>query len=83
MLAEPVSHGRLDEIVADERALGHHPAHLGTELRMVLYVPAEDVADVDVLKVEVCGEQGRLGTLAAALYSHDHILAHASPPEVA
>src|SRR2546423_15053826 len=54
----------------------HDPADLGAQLGVPLHVPAEDVDDADVHQVQVLGEEGGLGTLAAALDSHDHVLSH-------
>ena len=50
---------------------------VGSELRVALYVPAEDVADADVDEVESVTQALRLRPLAAALRTHDHELAHA------
>ena len=46
---------------------------------MGLDVPPEDVADADVDQVVTLAQQLRLGALAAALHSHDHVLAHEPP----
>src|SRR5205814_4565590 len=73
---QPVADGRLDEVVADQLAGRHDPADLGTQLGVPLHVPAEDVTDADVHQVQVLGEEGGLGTLAAALDPHDHVLTH-------
>src|SRR5256714_12926951 len=54
----------------------HDPADLGAQLGVPLHVPAEDVDDADVHQVKVLGREGGLGTLAAALDSHDHVLSH-------
>ena len=77
---QAVAHHRLDQVVADQVAAGHDALDLGAELRVVLDVPAEDVADADVLEVEVLGQQLGLGALAAALDAHDDELAHGRLP---
>jgi len=43
---------------------------------VVLDVPAEDVADADVLELQAFGQQLGLGALPAALDAHDDVLAH-------
>jgi hypothetical protein len=73
----PVHHGR-DQVVRHQLARGHAAPDLRAELGVVLDVPAEDVADADVLEIQGVGEQLGLGALPAALDAHDDVLAH--PP---
>jgi hypothetical protein len=73
---QPLPDHRLDQVVADQLARGHGPPHLGGQLGVGLHVPPEDVADADVDQVVVPAQQLRLGALAAALHTHDHVLAH-------
>jgi hypothetical protein len=80
VLLQPVAHHGLDRVVADELAGVHHAADLRAELRVVLNVPAEQVADADVHHVQLGAEQLALGALAAALHAHDHVLAHYAAP---
>ena len=76
VLQAPPDH-LLDQVVADQLPGGDDPPDLGAQLGVVLDVPAEDVADVDVLQVEGVGQQLGLGAFAAALRPHDDVLAHA------
>src|SRR5262249_27747148 len=76
VLAEPLGGHRLGHVVADQFPGRHDAPHLGAELGVLLHVPAEDVTDADVHQVQVHGEQGRLGALAAALNAHDDVFAH-------
>jgi hypothetical protein len=76
VLIEPLADHRLDEVVADQLAGVHGAAHLGAHFGVVLHMPAEDVADTDVHHVEVAAEHRALGSLAAALDAHNHVLVH-------
>jgi hypothetical protein len=71
----PVDHGR-DQVVGDQFAGGHAAPDLGAQLGVVLDVPAEDVADTDVLQIEASGQELGLGAFPAALDAHDDVLAH-------
>ena len=62
VLQAPPDH-LLDQVVADQLPGGDDPPDLGAQLGVVLDVPAEDVADVDVLQVEGVGQQLGLGAL--------------------
>src|SRR4029453_12799025 len=73
----PVDHG-LDQVVGDQLTGGHAASDLGAELGVVLDVPAEDVADADVLQIEAFGQELGLGAFPAALDAHDDVLAHPS-----
>jgi hypothetical protein len=80
MLAQaPVDH-RGDQLVGDQLAGGHAAPDLGAQFGVVLDVPAEDVADADVLEIEAFGQQLGLGALAAALDAHDDVLVHPHLP---
>src|SRR6266704_852786 len=76
MVVQSLPDDCLDHVVADQPPAGNGAAHLRAELRVMLHVPPEDVADADVLEVEVVGEKLGLCALAAALDAHDHELAH-------
>ena len=76
VLVEALVHDLLHQVVANKLARRHDPTNLGTELGVVLDVPAKDVADADLGHVEITGEYGRLGALAASLGSHQHVLPH-------
>src|SRR5215831_11748180 len=76
VLAEPLGGYRLRHVVADQFPRRHDPPDLSAELGVLLHVPAEDVADADVDQVQVHREYARLGTLAAALDTHDDVFAH-------
>src|SRR6266568_9511995 len=76
MVVQSLPDDCLDDVVADQPPSGNGAAYLGAELGVMLHVPPEDVADADVLEVEVVGEQLGLRSLAAALDAHDHELAH-------
>ena len=78
MLAEPLLHHALDEVVADQQSRRHRAPDLRAELGMVLDVPPEDIPDSDVLEVEVPGEHFRVSSLAAALDAHDDVFPHVS-----
>ena len=77
MGGEAVPHDGLDELVVDELSDRHRAADLGADLRVMGHVPPEDVTHADVDELELGGEQLRLRALAAALYAHDDVLAHA------
>ena len=79
LLAEAPVHDRSDQLVGHQLPRGHHTPDLRAELGVVLDVPAEDVADADVLQVERLGQQLGLRPLSAALCAHDDELAHTSP----
>src|SRR5215207_2456048 len=79
VLSQPLADDVLDEVVADQLPGRHRPADLGPELRVVLDVPAEDVAHTEVDEIKVPGQQPALGALPAALRTHDHVLAHRTP----
>ena len=53
MLGEPPPNYRLRHLVAHQPPTGHNPPHLRTQLGVVLHIPAQDVADADVLQLEV------------------------------
>src|SRR5271166_628848 len=78
MLAEPLLHHGVDEVVADQQPRRHRAPDLRAELGVMLDVPPEDVPDRDVLQVEVPGEHLRVSSLAAALDAHDDVLPHAA-----
>src|SRR5580704_16485499 len=78
VLAEPLFHHVLDEVVADQQPRRHRAPDLRAELRMVLHVPPEDIPDSDVLQVEAPGEHFRVSPLAAALDAHDDVFPHAA-----
>ena len=44
VLLDPCLHDRLDQVVPDQLTCGHHATDLRAELRVVLDVPAEDLA---------------------------------------
>jgi len=69
-------HDRLDQVVPDQLTCGHHATDLRAELRVVLDVPAEDLAHADLRDVQTVGEQGCLGALATALHAHENVLPH-------
>jgi hypothetical protein len=77
VLLQPLVHHLRDQVVTDQLAVRDDAAHLGTELRVVLHLPAEDVTDADLRQLEILGEHRGLGPLAAALDAHHHVLAHA------
>src|SRR6266498_1476919 len=76
VLGELGLHDPFHQVVADQLAGRHDPPDLRAELGVMLHVPAEDVADTDVLQVEILAEHRGLGTLAAALHPHDDVFAH-------
>ena len=78
VLAQPLLHHALDEVVADQQSRRHRALHLGAEFRVVLHVPPEDVPDRDVLEVEIPGEHLCVSPLAAALDAHDDVFPHAA-----
>jgi hypothetical protein len=78
VLVQPPPDHLLDQVVTHQLPAGHAPPYLSAKFGVVLDVPAEDVADADVLQVEGVGQQFGLGTLAAALHAHDDVLTHGS-----
>jgi hypothetical protein len=76
VLAEPLFHDAVDEVVADQQSRRHRAPDLRAELGMVLHVPTEDIPDSDVLEVEALGEHFRVSSLAAALDAHDDVFPH-------
>src|SRR5207302_7153850 len=77
VLVKAAPHHGFNEVVANEVAGRHDALHLGTKLGAMLHVPPEDIADADVLEIQILCEQFRLGSLATALDPHDHVLTHA------
>jgi hypothetical protein len=57
VVVQPPPDHLLDQVVRDQLTGGDDPSDLGAELGMVLDVPAEDVADADVLEVERPGQE--------------------------
>ena len=78
MLAEPLFHHALDQVVTDQQPRRHRAPDLRAELGVVLDVPPEDIPDSDMLEVEVPGEHFRVSSLAAALDAHDDVFPHVS-----
>jgi hypothetical protein len=78
VLAEPLFHDAVDEVVADQQSRRHRAPDLRAELSVVLHVPPEDISDSDVLEVEGLGEHFRVSPLAAALDAHDDVFPHAA-----
>jgi hypothetical protein len=76
VLAEPLFHDAVDEVVADQQSRRHRAPDLRAELGVVLHVPPEDIPDSDVLEVEALGEHFRVSPLAAALDAHDDVFPH-------
>src|SRR5581483_5881134 len=77
VLGEPFGGHRLGKLVAHQFPGRHDPPDLGAHLGVVLYLPAEDVADADVDEVEARREQPGLRALPAAGDTHDHVFPHA------
>src|SRR5690606_32948414 len=73
---QPVPDHRLHQVVIDQLTGVHDPPDLGAELGVVLDMPAQDVTDADLHQVQVAGEHGALGALAAPLDPHDDVLPH-------
>ena len=72
-------HHGFNKVVVNEVAGRHDALHLSAKLGVMLNVPPEDIADADVLEIQIGREQFRLGSLAAALDPHDHVLPRALP----
>ena len=76
VLLEPVPHHLLDDLVRNQKPLAHDSLDAGRQLRMVLHVPAEDVADGNMSKIEVLAEQAGLGALARPLRTDHDVFVH-------
>src|SRR5215470_16413369 len=77
VLGEPVRGHLLGQVVPDQFPGGHDPPHLGAHLGVVLYLPAEDVADADVHQVQVRRQDRGLGAFPASGDTDDHVFPHA------
>src|SRR5215467_2099790 len=77
VLGEPCRGHLLGQVVPDQLPGRHDPPHLGAHLGVVLYLPAEDVADADVYQVQVRRQDRGLGALPAAGNTDDHVFPHA------
>jgi hypothetical protein len=76
VLAEPLLHDAVYEVIADQQSRRHRAPDLRAELGVVLHVPPEDIPDSDVLEVEALGEHFRVSSLATALDAHDDVFPH-------
>jgi hypothetical protein len=80
VLVQPLLHHLPDQVVGSELARGHDAPDPRAQLRVVLDVPAEDVAYADVHEVEIGLQHLGLRALAAALHAHDHVFPHHTLP---
>ena len=76
MLLKALMDNPFHNVVSDQVSGGDDSLNFGSELRMVLDVPAEDVAHADVNQIESTDQSRSLSSLATTLDTHDHVLVH-------